>query len=212
VIAGLLAWIARAVSGATVRWAAGAAEDGRRVLYANHTSHLDFLVVWASLPPRAREHTRPAAAADYWLRGRVRRYLAKEVFRAVLIDRGAGGREAVSLFREALAGGDSLVLFPEGTRGAGPEVAAFKSGLYHLLRQEPTLQAQPVHLENLNRVLPKGEAVPIPLITRVTFGAPLRLEPGEDKTAFLARARAALVALEPVAPATAPPLPGARTP
>ncbi len=142
------------------------------------------------------------AAADYWLGGPLRRWLAGRVFRAVLIERRArangtpAGRDAVERLLQALDAGDSLIVFPEGTRGDGTLVAPFKSGLYHVCAARPGLELVPVHLDNLNRVLPKGEAVPVPLISRVTFGAPLRLGAAEDKPAFLARARAAVVELE----------------
>jgi 1-acyl-sn-glycerol-3-phosphate acyltransferase len=194
--AALLAWIARAVSGARVCYAAEIPDRGPRVYFANHTSHLDFLVIWSSLPPAVRAATRPVAAADYWSRGRLRRHLAGYVFRAVLVARGGGDlHAAVDACAAALAAGDGLILFPEGTRGSGESVAAFKPGLYHLCRSRPDAICVPVHLENLNRVLPKGEAVPLPLLSRVTFGAPIRLDADEDKRAFLTRARDALVAL-----------------
>lgn len=194
--AGLLAYLARAVAGASVRFTAGLPGPGCRVFFANHASHLDFLVVWASLPAPVRRATRPVAAADYWRRGRLRRHLAGRVFRAVLVERGTGdGRAAIERCAGALRDGDSLILFPEGTRGDGTEIAPFKPGLYHLGRAHPGLELVPVYLENLNRVLPKGEAVPVPLISRVVFGAPLRVDEAEDRDAFLERARSALVAL-----------------
>lgn len=193
--AGLLAYVARAVSGASVRFLGGLPDAGRRVYFANHSSHLDFLVIWASLPPAARAVARPVAAADYWLRGRLRRHLITRTFHGVCIDRAAGGAEALARMNAALEEGSSLILFPEGTRGDGREVAPFKSGLFHLAAIHEGLELMPVHLDNLNRVLPKGEAVPVPVIARVVFGAPIRIEPGEPKDAFLARAREAVVTL-----------------
>jgi 1-acyl-sn-glycerol-3-phosphate acyltransferase len=194
--AGLLAYVARAVSGASVRFVERLPDAGRRVYFGNHCSHLDFLVIWSSLPEAARSATRPVAAADYWRRGRLRRHLAENVFRAVLIDRAAGGQAAVELCDAALADGDSLIIFPEGTRGEGPDVGAFKSGLFHLASHWPGLELVPVHLENLNRVLPKGEAVPVPLMSRVTFGPAMTLGVEEEKAAFLERARRAVTELQ----------------
>jgi 1-acyl-sn-glycerol-3-phosphate acyltransferase len=198
-IAGLLAYAARAVSGVSVRWTERPPDGAQRVYFANHCSHLDFLVVWSALPPRVRARTRPVAATDYWGEGAARRWLAGRIFRAVLIERraGTGGREAVDRLVRAVDDGASLIVFPEGTRGDGAAVAPFKSGLYHLCAARPGLELMPVHLDNLNRVLPKGEAVPVPLISRATFGAPMRLDDADDKAAFLARARTAVVELAP---------------
>src|SRR5262249_17990186 len=88
---------------------------------------------------------------------------------------------------------DSLIIFPEGTRGAGVSVTPFHSGLYRLAQRRPEIELVPVYLDGLERVLPKGAHLPVPQRTSVTFGVPLRLEPGECKQAFLDRARAALV-------------------
>jgi 1-acyl-sn-glycerol-3-phosphate acyltransferase len=202
-IAALLAAFARTIAGGTVRWARAPSEDRQQVFFANHTSHLDFILIWASLPARVRKHARPVAARDYWESGPIRRYLARKVFRAVLIDRGAPGdsvepdprergREAIARMVEGLGREDSLIVFPEGTRGSGDQVGEFKSGLYHLWRERPDLELVPVHLENLNRVLPKGEFIPVPMISRVTFGPPLDSAKGETKEAFLERARRAV--------------------
>jgi 1-acyl-sn-glycerol-3-phosphate acyltransferase len=197
VIAPALAALARAVSGVSARWLCEPMPR-QRIYFANHSSHLDFLVVWASLPPPLRERARPVAARDYWQLGRLRRYLAERVFRGVLIDRLGSRRGAVGpveLMLSALDGGDSLILFPEGTRGDGAAVAPFKSGLFHLAAARPVVELLPVGIENLNRVLPKGEAVPVPVISRLTFGAPMALAPGEDKDSFLRRAHEAVTAL-----------------
>src|SRR5690348_16729398 len=87
-----LARLARLIAGASVRWTAPPGPpDVQRVYFGNHTSHLDFILIWSALPAAARARTRPIAGADYWGRGRVRRYLATRVFRAVLIERGAHG-------------------------------------------------------------------------------------------------------------------------
>ena len=173
-----------------------------RIYFANHTSHLDFPLLWGSLPPDVRFQTRPVAARDYWDCGALRRYLARRVFRMLLVDRShsrndrdavaAVAQQSVARAARALATGASLIMFPEGTRGNGDRVQPFKSGLYHLCRARPDVELVPVFLENLHRILPKGEAIPLPLAGSVTFGRPIRLQPGEDKNTFLARARTAL--------------------
>ena len=203
-LSGVLAAGARGLTGATVRWFDCAPEPRQRVYFANHTSHLDFVVLWSALPAQLRARTRPVAAKDYWQSG-LRRYLAVNIFRAVLVERRtASGAESQSqpavrsfdLLLDALAGHDSLIIFPEGTRGNGLQIGPFKSGLYHLWRERPDVQFVPVYLANLNRVLPKGEVLPVPFISRVAFGPPLQPTPDESKERFLREAREAVCALQ----------------
>jgi 1-acyl-sn-glycerol-3-phosphate acyltransferase len=202
-IATVIAAAARLVAGSTMRSLSGVPDTRQRIYIANHSSHLDFIVLWASLPPEVRALTRPVAAADYWAGG-IRAYLARDIFNAVLIKRAAGvdGRhavldlveDAVAVMVAALGDDHSLILFPEGTRGEG-EVSRFRSGLYHLCAARPDVEVMPVYMENLNRILPKGAVIPVPLLSRIMFGSPIRLEPEESKPVFLARARQAVVDL-----------------
>jgi 1-acyl-sn-glycerol-3-phosphate acyltransferase len=197
--ASLIASVLRAAVGAQVTWAGSQPECRQRIYYANHSSHLDFIVLWAALPESCRNQTRPVAAKDYWSRGRLRRCIATRLFHAVLIDRPMaplGGRESIEPLVSVLDAGGSLILFPEGTRGTGDQIGPFKAGIYQLCRFRPGLQLVPAYLENLNRILPKGEVIPIPLLSRVIFGPPLELEEAEPKDEFLKRTRAALCALQ----------------
>ena len=201
----VLAFGARLISGARTLWFDSFPEDGQRIYYANHTSHLDAAVLWAALPAGLRARTRPVAARDYWSGG-ARAYIATRIFRAVLIERpgrsaaeiGLGGRAMLDPALEALDQGSSLIVFPEGSRGDGHAIGPFKSGIYHLARLRPDVKLQPVYLENLNRILPKGEFLPVPLLSRVIFGPCLSIQAGEDRDAFLARVREALCALASV--------------
>jgi 1-acyl-sn-glycerol-3-phosphate acyltransferase len=190
---------AKAVTGVQALWIGCAPVRTQRIYFSNHTSHGDFALIWAALPPRIRRETRPVAAADYWGRGGLKNWLIDRVFRGVLVERSRGERtrDPIDAMAEALARGDSLILFPEGTRNSGPEMLPFKSGLYHLARRSPETELVPAWIENIGRVLPKGELFPVPLLCAIRFGAPLRLEAGEDKEVFLARARAAVLALRP---------------
>jgi len=206
-IANLVAAGARGLTGARARWFDCKPEPRQRVYFANHTSHLDFVVLWSVLPRELRARTRPVAAKDYWQSG-IRGRLAVNVFHALLVERNSAAagddkmqsaRRALDLLLDALDDGCSLIIFPEGTRGRGDEVAPFKSGIYHLWSKQPHVQFVPVYLANLNRVLPKGEVLPVPFISRVAFGPPLEPafgSPGETKESFLRRAREALCALQ----------------
>jgi 1-acyl-sn-glycerol-3-phosphate acyltransferase len=168
-----------------------------RVYFANHSSNLDFVLLWASLPGEIRARTRPVAAHDYWTGSKLRHWLAGSIFRAVLIERRNVTRENNPLtpMCEALWAGDSLIIFPEGTRNHAGEIGEFKPGIHHLAREVPEAELVPVFIENLNRVLPKGEILPVPILCSVYFGNPIRLEPGETKRDFLVRARQAVLSL-----------------
>ena len=176
----------------------------QRVYFANHTSNGDFVLLWTALPAPLRRQTRPVAALDYWLSSPLRAFIGREVFSAVLIDRRPETRteDPVAQMTQALDQGSSLILFPEGQRNSSDAtLLPFKSGLYHLAKSRPGVDLVPVWIANLNRVMPKGEIIPVPLICTLTFGAPLHIQPGETKDAFLARATQALLALKPQSPA-----------
>lgn len=194
-----LAWIAKLLSGASIRWVDCQPDICQRVYFANHTSHLDALLIWASLPPEVRYLTRPVAAKDYWVKGKVRRYLAKQ-FNALLIDRKKikVHRSPVQLMIEEIGDTYSLIVFPEGSRNTESEMRDFKSGLYYLSKKRPDLELVPVYMDNLSRILPRGEFLPVPLLSCVTFGPPIWLEAGESKVEFLSRAREAVKKLKEI--------------
>jgi 1-acyl-sn-glycerol-3-phosphate acyltransferase len=207
-IASLLAAIGRGISGIQVQWAGCQPDERQRIYFANHSSHLDFVVLWSALPSEIRARTRPIAAKDYWEETALRRYLAANVFKAVLVERGGGAkvttnheethlaaRSLIEDLANALGDKHSLILFPEGTRGTGEKVGEFRSGLFHLAHRRPDVQLVPAYLENLNRILPKGEFLPVPMLSLLTFGKPLQVEPHEPKDDFLERAREAVSSL-----------------
>ena len=167
------------------------------------------MVIVAALPAELRSETHPVAALDYWGVSALRRFIAVECLNAVLIDRsGQSSTDPLQPPAELLAAGHSLILFPEGTRGADGDVGRFRSGLYNLVQRFPQAELVPVYLDNPRRVMPKGSFLIVPLICTARFGAPLIPDPGEDREQFLVRARSALMALadpqrEPAVPAAA---------
>lgn len=193
----LLTLLARFFSGASVRWVNCQADTCQRVYFANHTSHLDAIVLWSSLPAHVRAVTRPAAAKDYWGKTWLRRHIAK-TFNALLIDRKdiKVHQSPVDVLLREMGDRYSLIVFPEGQRSATDEIGDFKSGLYYMSKKRPDLELVPVHIDNLNRILPKGEFLPVPLLSCITFGPPIWLEAGELKPDFLRRARSAVLALK----------------
>ncbi|GAG44660.1 unnamed protein product, partial [marine sediment metagenome] len=127
-------------------------------------------------------------------------YMALKVFNALLIDRKEikVHQSPVDLMIREIGHTHSLIVFPEGGRSATGGMGEFKSGLYYLCKKRPDLELIPVHLDNMNRILPRGQFLPVPLLSCITFGAPIWLEAGEKKTDFLQRARQAVMQLKEV--------------
>lgn len=193
----VLTFTAKLLSGATVRWINCQPDTCQRVYFANHTSHLDALILWCSLPREVRDLTRPVAAKDYWDKGPIRRYIAS-TFNAILIDRTEikVHQSPVDMMLREMGDKYSSIVFPEGGRNPEEEMGEFKSGLYYMGKKRPDLELVPVYLDNMNRVLPRGEFLPVPLLSSITIGAPIWLEAGEPKVQFLKRAREAVRALK----------------
>ena len=189
----------RALTGAQARWYGCPPKAEQRIYFANHQSHADLVMMWAALPQELRSITRPIAAKDYWTKTPFRQWITTAVFNAVYVDRERKGDEdPLQPLVDALQSGDSIIIFPEGTRGHAEEPQPFKSGLYSLAQKFPQAVLVPAWIDNIQRVMPKGEVVPVPILCSVTFGAPVQLEDGEERRAFLDRARAAVVALREV--------------
>ena len=186
----------RLLTGAQARWQGCPPKAEQRIYFANHQSHADLVLMWAALPEELRSITRPIAAKDYWTKTAFKRWITTSVFHAIYVDRvKTGDQDPLEPLIEALTNGDSIILFPEGTRGNQEEPQSFKSGLYNLAVKFPNVVLVPAWINNVQRVMPKGEVVPVPILCSVTFGAPIVLHVGEDRSAFLTRARQAVIDL-----------------
>ncbi|WP_409273089.1 lysophospholipid acyltransferase family protein [Pseudomonas sp. KCJK9111] len=196
----LITSAARLITGARALWLGCTPLPVQRLYFANHSSHGDFVLLWASLPQTLRRRTRPVAGADYWAKPGIRDFLIRKVFNGVLIQRqrDEGQGPPLQPVLDAVAQGDSLIFFPEGTRNLSDEpLLPLRSGLYHLAAAHPQVELVPVWIANLNRVMPKGRALPLPLLCTLSFGEPLHLQADESKQAFLERAGQALLDLAP---------------
>lgn len=198
----VLIGLTRFLVGGYSHWIGTAPHDRQRIYFANHGSHLDTLLLWSALPRNLRANTHAAAAADYWGQGAVKRFIAQQGLNAVLVDRSGSSApgDALEPLRKVLADGRSLIIFPEGTRTANRLPGPFKSGLYRLAKEFPDAELIPVYLDNSARSMPKGAILPLPIICHTRFGSALGLIPGEEKEAFLERARVAVCALAPHLP------------
>jgi 1-acyl-sn-glycerol-3-phosphate acyltransferase len=189
----------RILTGAQARWYGCPPKAEQRIYFANHQSHADLLMIWAALPEELRSITRPIAAKDYWTRTPFKQWITTAVFNAIYVDRArTGDQDPLEPLIDALQRGDSIIIFPEGTRGNAEEPQPFKAGLYNLAEKFPNVVLVPAWIDNIQRVMPKGEVVPVPILCSVTFGAPVQLEPQEDRRQFLDRARRAVIALRDV--------------
>ena len=191
--------LVRALTGAQARWYGCPPKAEQRIYFANHQSHADLVLIWAALPTELRSITRPIAAKDYWTASNFKRWITTSVFNAVYVERERKGDEdPLQPLIDALDSGDSLIIFPEGTRGHGDEPQPFKSGLYNLAKRFPNVVLVPAWIHNVQRVIPKGEVIPVPVLCSVTFGEPVKLGADEDRADFLTRSRDAVLALRDV--------------
>jgi 1-acyl-sn-glycerol-3-phosphate acyltransferase len=186
----------RLLAGAQARWQGCAPAPGQRIYIANHSSHLDAVLLFSALPAALRRRTRPVAAAEYWTAGPVRKYLIHSIFRGVLVGREGSRLNPLEPMASALRRGDSLIFFPEGTRGPGGILQPLKPGIFHLARWFPDVDIVPAWIDNSYRVLPKGFAIPVPLLCSITFGGPMRWKEGQQQEEFLAEVRQALETLQ----------------
>jgi 1-acyl-sn-glycerol-3-phosphate acyltransferase len=192
------------VLGLNVRHRERLPRDGPAILVANHNSHLDAMVLMTLLPTRLLPRIRPVAAADYFLTNPLVAWFALRLIGILPVQRGGkrppveGGGEPVKHdplagASAALARGEIVILFPEGSRGEPERLAEFKSGVWHLARRHPEAPVVPVFLHGLGKALPRGSVLPVPFFCDVFVGDPVPL--GADKAAFLADLKARMQAL-----------------
>lgn len=192
--------LARIFTGADVLGREHLPLKGPAIVVANHASHIDTLLMLTIFPARAIEHVRPAAAADYFLKGPLMSWFSQHIIGIVPVARHniARGEDPLAPAREALQKGDIIVIFPEGTRGDGEHMAQLKNGVAKLAAACPEAPVTPIWLQGAGRVLPKGAHLPVPMNCTVLVGEAVRW--GGDRVAFMDELRDRLEALHAQAP------------
>jgi 1-acyl-sn-glycerol-3-phosphate acyltransferase len=147
--------------------------DGPFVFVAHHTSHLDTALVLLALPRSIRRRTAPAAAEDYFFRGRIRGAFAALGIGAFPFPR--RGRAGLDRAEALLADGWSVLLFPEGTRSTDGRLGRFKPGVGVLAARGATVV--PIGIAGARAVFPKGARLPRRAPVSIVVGEPARSAP-----------------------------------
>ena len=207
--------LARFLTGADVIGRERLPTAGPAIVVANHTSHVDTLLLLSIFPARILGRVRPVAAADYFLRGPMIGWFSRTLVGIVPVVRTHALHEDVlGPARAALAAGDIVIVFPEGTRGPATDaLGPLKTGVARLAAAFPQAPVTPVWIEGAGRVLPKGAVLPAPMNCTALVGEPIRWS--GDKAGFMEALRAGLEALRKSAPPqrwlSDPPLPPPTT-
>lgn len=166
---------------------------GPAIIVANHNSHMDVFALLSLFSLRRQGQVHPVAAADYFLRNKWMAWFALNILNIIPVMRKGGDANPLARCEQALREGKTLILFPEGTRGEPGKLAPLKSGLWHLIQRFPEVPIIPVWLTGTERVMAKGNRIPLPLFIDVSIGGAMYADP--DKRTFMDNLRAQLLAL-----------------
>jgi 1-acyl-sn-glycerol-3-phosphate acyltransferase len=182
------------VFGLNVRGRTNLPDWGPCILAANHNSHLDILIIFAALPARLIVNAHAVAARDYFARHRVLFGVLNFLFRPVWVDRGTAGRDTLARMSSFLQAKESIIIFPEGTRGEAGQLGEFQRGVGKLAVDHPDVPLLPVYLRGTERALPRKSSLPLPIWQHVSIGPPRRLI-GDSRDVTVAL-RESIMALE----------------
>ena len=180
---------------------------GPCLVVANHNSHLDASVLLTLFPLRRVPRVHPVAAADYFGKNLLLRTLSMFLMNAITIERKATpGIDPLASVKAAIKAGESLIFFPEGSRGKAGVVAPFRQGVGRIVRELPGLQVVPVFLSGPERIWARGQVVPVPLSIDANVGKPRSYPHTMDASEIAERVQRDVLALAP----PPPPVPGPR--
>lgn len=148
------------------------------IIVANHNSHMDTVSILSAIPTKHLTKLHPVAAGDYFGRNRLTSFLTRFFINTLLISRNKsqGGRNPIEDMDQVLKSGESLLLFPEGSRGEAEVLQDFKHGASILLKKNPNVPFVPIFLKGMGKALPKGDPFLIPMECQVRIGKPVFIE------------------------------------
>ncbi|MEZ6048410.1 MAG: lysophospholipid acyltransferase family protein [Planctomycetaceae bacterium] len=164
--------VALIVLGLNVRRREQLPAKGPAIIVANHNSHLDALVLMTLYNTRKMRYVQPVAAADYFLTNKYLGWFATRIIGIIPLDRKVDKTKG-NLFApidDALAAGQILILFPEGSRGDPEKLEQFKTGISRIAQHHPDVDIVPVYMHGLGKALPRGEALLVPFFCDIFVG------------------------------------------
>ena len=178
------------------------APRGPCIVVANHNSHLDAAVLMTLFPFWRLHRVHPVAAADYFGETMFMRLVAMTLMNAMPIARKPSpGEDPLEPIKQAIARGDSMIFFPEGSRGKAGVVAPFRTGIGRLVTACPGLLVLPVFMSGPERIWARGQAVPVPVNIHANIGRPRTYDPAMDPREIAEQVRNDVLALAPPPPA-----------
>ncbi|UTW64128.1 1-acyl-sn-glycerol-3-phosphate acyltransferase [bacterium SCSIO 12741] len=170
------------------------------ILVANHNSHLDTMGLLTLLNDQWLSNLRPVAARDYFAANKIKKWYYETLFNLLLVTRKREnrlpGENPIKSMVEVLDQGQSLLIFPEGTRGKPNVMESFKHGVSKVIQARPDVPVIPVFIDNSGMVLPGGSTLPLPFQFRIRFGSPRFLKP-ESTDQLTEKLYQAIIELKP---------------
>jgi 1-acyl-sn-glycerol-3-phosphate acyltransferase len=171
---GIVPFILKPLTGVKYKHAEVLSEAKQFIIIANHNSHIDTLALMSAMPKYKIVEVKPVAAGDYFGTTKWKSFITVLFTNALLIPRCCSlknkSKDPFRIMMKALKRGQSLIVYPEGSRGKANEIQEFKNGIGHILLKFPHIAYIPTYIENTGKVLPKDALVPIPFNCKVVFG------------------------------------------
>lgn len=161
-------------------------EEKQFIIVANHNSHLDTLTIMASLPSRIISKVKPVAAQDHFGNTKLKEKLSNYFINTLLIqrkrDKENPENDPIQRMIKALDDGYSLILFPEGTRGAPEVQQPLKPGIGIVLSERPAVKYVPAFLRGMGKAMPKHDNLIVPHTSSLMYGSPTQVDSTEVAT------------------------------